>query len=156
VGLWRDGVGSAQAYPYALGAFGSVTGSTATGGNATAYYYFFYDWEVSLPYVACESNRVQVTVELPQGVEEQAAGGVRIFPHPADRDFFVDVTGEWAQGRLSFELIDATGRRVITKRIDNGRATITTALLANGIYGYRIMRDGEPLRAGRIIVEHLY
>ena len=156
VGLWRDGVGSAQAYPYALGAYGSMTGSSATGGNATAYYYFFYDWEVSLPYVACESERVQVTVELPQGVEEQQAGGVRLFPQPADRDFFVDVTGDLAQGRLSFELIDATGRQVLTKRIDNGRATITTAFLANGLYGYRIVRDGEAVRSGRIVVEHLY
>ncbi|MFZ1692087.1 MAG: S8 family serine peptidase [Flavobacteriales bacterium] len=155
-GLWRDGTGSAQSYPYPLGTFGSMTGCTATGGNATAFYYFFYDWEVSLPFVACESERVEVLVELPQSIAESEQGGVRIYPSPADRDFFVDATGEWAQGMLSFELVDATGRLVLTKPVMNGRATITTAFLANGLYGYRLMRDGQAVRTGRIVVEHLY
>ncbi|HRD53809.1 MAG TPA: T9SS type A sorting domain-containing protein, partial [Flavobacteriales bacterium] len=155
-GLWRDGVGSAQAYPYALGAFGSMTGSTATGGNATAYYYFFYDWEVSLPFVACESERVEVVVELPQGMAENEQGGMRIYPSPADRDFFVDLTGDNMQGVHSFELVDATGRLVLTKPVMNGRATVTSAFLANGMYGYRLMRDGQAVRTGRIVVEHLY
>lgn len=156
VGLWRDGLGSAQSYPYPLGGYGSMTGTTATGGNSTAYYYFFYDWEVSLPFVVCESPRVEVVVELPQGVEEREGLGVRLFPQPADRDLFVDVSGAQAQGRLVFELLDATGRQVARRPIDNGRSTIPTSSLANGIYGYRILRAGEPLRTGRIVVEHLW
>ena len=156
VNLWRDGVGSAQAYPYPLGSFGSVTSSTATGGNGTVYYYFFYDWEVSLPYVGCESAPEEVVVELPVGIGDESGSHVRVFPHPADRDFFVDVTGTLAQGALSIELTDATGRRVLMKPVTGGRATVSTAHLADGMYAYRLLREGQAVHTGRIVVEHLW
>ncbi|WKZ65304.1 MAG: S8 family serine peptidase [Flavobacteriales bacterium] len=155
-GLWRDGLGSAQSYPYPLGGFGSITTSTATGGNGLSYYYFFYDWEVSLPAVRCESERTQVTVEMPQSVDDQERPSVRIFPHPADRDLFIDAEGAWAQGRLLMTVHDATGRQVAQKAMENGRATLTTAFLANGMYAYRIERDGETVHQGRFVVEHLW
>lgn len=156
VGLWRDGLGSAQSYPYPLGGFGSMTSSTATGSSATSYYYFFYDWEVSLPLVRCESAREEVVVSLPTGVADAGAGGLRIFPNPADRDLFVDAEGPSAFGRLVFVAFDATGREVARKPILNGRATVTTAFLAPGVYAYRVQRDAETLFSGRFLVEHLW
>jgi hypothetical protein len=156
VGLWRDGLGSAQSYPYPLGGFGSMTSSTATGSSATAYYYFFYDWEVSLPLVRCESAREEVVVNLPTGMADAGAGGLRIFPNPADRDLFIDVDGAAAFGRMVFVALDATGREVARKPILNGRATVTTAFLAPGVYAYRVQREEEMLFSGRFLVEHLW
>lgn len=155
-GLWRDGIGSVQTYPYALGSFGSVTGSSATGGNSTVYYYFFYDWEVSDPLVACESPIEEVVVELPAAVGELSSGAVRVFPNPADRDLFINLDGELSGESLVFSVIDAAGREVGTKRVVGGRATFTTAFLSNGLYAYRIMRDGQVLHADRFMVEHLW
>jgi hypothetical protein len=154
--LWRDGSGSNPAYPYALGSYGSITGSTAAGSNALAYYYFFYDWQVSAPIVACESPRTQVTVEVPSGVGEQVAGPLRVFPVPADRDAFFDLAGEAARGACTITILDATGRVVASKQTENGRATVTTAFLANGLYTYRIAQQGSTLATGRLLVEHLW
>ena len=42
--LWRDGIGSNPDYPYALGDFGAITGTSVNGANSQNYYYFFYDW----------------------------------------------------------------------------------------------------------------
>ncbi len=156
VGLWRDGLGSAQSYPYALGTFGSITSSTATGANATAYYYFFYDWEVSLPLVRCESPREEVVVNLPTSIDEAAATGLRLFPNPADRDLFVDVDPALHPGRIVFVVHDATGREVARKPILNGRASVTTAFLAPGLYAYRVVGGDETLYSGRFLVEHLW
>jgi hypothetical protein len=65
--LWREGTDSELSYPYALGGLGSITNSTA--GPQFSYYYFFYDWQVeSLP-IACESDRVSITISV-SGVEE--------------------------------------------------------------------------------------
>jgi len=67
--LWREGTDSELSYPYALGGLGSITNSTA--GPEFSYYYFFYDWQVeSLP-IACESDRVSITISVSvSGVEE--------------------------------------------------------------------------------------
>ena len=62
------------------GTFGTITGTTVTGANSTAYYYFFYDWEVEAFGVGCESDRVQVTVSMPTGLEEHAGPSVNVFP----------------------------------------------------------------------------
>lgn len=156
VGLWRDGVGSAQSFPYALGGFGSLTGTTVTGANSTVYYYFFYDWEVSQPMVACESPRVEVIVNLPTSIDEAAGRGIRVFPNPADRDLFVDLDPAQHAGRVLFSVLDATGREVARKPIVGGRATVTTAFLAPGLYAYRVVRGDEVLHSGRFIVEHLW
>ena len=153
--LWRDGTGSGQTYPYALGTYGSMTGTTVAGANSTAYYYFFYDWEVENPTVLCESERVEVTVEMPTGINEAGGMSIRLFPDPADRDLFIDMTGVNAQGRLLISVLDQTGRQVATKMIENGRATVTTAFLADGMYLYRITRDGTEVGAGRFLVNHL-
>ncbi|MFN3874808.1 MAG: S8 family serine peptidase [Flavobacteriales bacterium] len=156
VGLWRDGVGSAQSYPYPLGGFGSVTTSTATGGNGTVYYYFFYDWEVGLPLVSCESERVPVTVELATGMADAARSALRIFPSPADRELFIDLPAGPATSLCMASVHDATGRQVLLKPIRGGRATLTTAFLAEGLYTLRIERDGETIGTARFAVEHLY
>lgn len=154
--LWRDGLGSSQSFPYALGQFGNITGSTVTGANSLAYYYFFYDWEVADPAVVCESERVELVVELPTNINENTNTSLRLFPDPADRDMFIDLTGPAAQGRSLFTVIDATGRHVTSKTIENGKATITTAFLPDGMYFYRVTHDGAEVHSGRFLVSHLW
>ena len=155
--LWRDGLGSNPVYPFALGTFGSITSSTVAGANSTAYYYFFYDWEVAPIQVACESERVQVTVDLATSVEDLSGTGSRInaFPIPADRDLFIDIDGPLASEALEIAVVDNTGRRVLAKTVTNGRITLTTAFLADGVYVYRIARGGEEVTTGRFVVAHL-
>ena len=62
--LWRDGIGSDPDYPYALGDFGAITGTSVNGANSQNYYYFFYDWTVSVDAVGCASERVPLTVTV--------------------------------------------------------------------------------------------
>lgn len=155
--LWRDGQGSAQSYPYPLGTVGAITNSTATGSNATAFYYFFYDWEVQTPGVACESEPVPVVVDLATGIEVLAEGtSVNVFPNPADRDLFFDVNGLLAGERLSVEVFDNTGRLVSTRSMANGRATLSTAFMANGLYSYRIISELGEVARGKFVVAHYW
>jgi len=156
--LWRDGAGSNPAYPFALGTLGTITSSTATGTNAMEFYYFFYDWEVGDMTVACESERVNVTVEMPTGISAVATTGTQVntYPQPVDRDLFFDITGELASERLLISVLDNTGRVVATKTTDAGRATVTTAFLADGLYTYRITHNGREVTFGKFIVAHLH
>ncbi len=154
--LWRDGTGSGQSYPYPLGDVGSMFSSSATGTNATALYYFFYDWEVQRPSLTCESDLTPVNVDFPVGLEDQYdEHGVRMFPNPADRDIFFDITGPMANERLLIVLLDNTGREVGRKNTNGGRATLTTAFLADGLYIYRVLHGAQEVARGKFVVNHL-
>ena len=59
--LWRDGNGSTQTYPYAIGTVATITGTTVASPNTLNYYYFFYDWHVSTPTFECTTGLQPVT-----------------------------------------------------------------------------------------------
>ena len=92
--LWRDGIGSDPDYPYALGDFGAITGTSVNGANSQNYYYFFYDWTVSVDAVGCASERVPLTVTVtnPVGVGQiDGLEGVGAFPVPTTGELSLDL-----------------------------------------------------------------
>ncbi len=56
--LYRNNSG--VTYPYTIPNYLSIKNSSA----GTAFYYFFYDWEISTPNVVCVSNRVSATLTI--------------------------------------------------------------------------------------------
>lgn len=62
--LWRDGPPATLNYPYHLNGLATITSSTASGNNALAFYYFFYDWQVSTPSFNCTSERIEVALQV--------------------------------------------------------------------------------------------
>lgn len=61
--LWRDGPPAALNFPYELGGLASITGTNITGANQLAYYYFFYNWQVSTLSTSCVSERLPVLIQ---------------------------------------------------------------------------------------------
>ncbi|HOZ40590.1 MAG TPA: FG-GAP-like repeat-containing protein [Flavobacteriales bacterium] len=151
--LWRDGLGSNPAYPYALGTFGSIISSSVNGANATAYYYFFYDWEVEAPSVLCESPREEVVAFVgPTGLEANASNGFSIWPNPADDVLTVSV-GD-TEGTVELELYDIAGRSVLAQRQGlNSKAPVTmnVSTLSAGEYLLRV-RHSEGSTAHRVVI----
>lgn len=141
--MWRDGLGSAPAYPYTLGTVGAITSSSVAGENATAYYYFFYDWEVEAPGIACEGPREEVLVLVGTvGVNDVTSGnGVRVWPNPANDLLAIGFNG--VQGRVAVDLFDLTGRAVMVTQADavaqqEGIVQLDVKGLAKGEYVVRV------------------
>lgn len=144
--LWRDGAGSNPTYPYALGTLGSMTSSTASGNNATAFYYFFYDIEVKSPSTSCSGPRTSVQVQVGStGLAEAAAStGIAIWPNPTNGILNVDLGS--AKGRISMDVLDVTGRLVFAVNADaasqlNGLYTMDLGTLASGEYVLNVRHD---------------
>jgi hypothetical protein len=154
--LWRDGIGSNPAYPYALGTLGAITSSSATGNNALALYYFFYDWEVESFGIACESERVEVTVSMPVGVDDIGhAGGIALYPNPVDDALTVELSGAASGQRMVLQVLDNTGHLVAERLITNDRTVLETGSFASGLYLYRLVdASGAALGTGRFVVAH--
>jgi hypothetical protein len=151
--LWRDGLGSNPSYPYALGTFGSITSSTVTGANATAYFYFFYDWEVEAPSVVCEGPRTEVEVSVGNvGVEAVDGEGFGLWPNPADDQVFVQLPATF--GTVDLELMDITGRIVLSQRVaanTAGPVALPTLGFSAGEYVLHV-RHSEGSKALRVVL----
>lgn len=84
--LWREAPPATMSYPYEIGTLATITSSSIVGANATAYYYFFYDWHVSTESTICTTERVAVTVTVAAGVEGCTDPGACNFDPAANTD----------------------------------------------------------------------
>ena len=108
--LWRDGQGTEMDYPYAIGDLASITQSTAGGNNAYNYYYFFYNWDVQTPNIACASERIPVMVTV-VGVEGMEAASLVVFPNPSTGDVRLTWDASLVDA-MPWSLTDASGRTI--------------------------------------------
>lgn len=136
--LWRDGLNSNPTYPYQLGTFGTITTSSASGGNALEYYYYFYDWEVADNAASCESPRTEVLVDVASSIAEVGnTTGITAWPNPANDQ--LNVSFPAGAGEVRITLADLSGRVVLGTQLDAralaaGVATIDLNGLAAGTY----------------------
>ncbi|MBL7953076.1 MAG: VCBS repeat-containing protein [Flavobacteriales bacterium] len=155
--LWRDGAGSNPTYPYALGTLGSMTSSTASGANATAYYYFFYDIEVKSPSTACAGPRTEVQVSVGSTgnsiAEAAAANELKVWPNPTNGTVNIDLSG--LKGRVALDVHDITGRLSLSTNLDvsaNGVSVMDLKGLAPGEYTLNVRHEGG-VRVSRVVVQ---
>lgn len=108
--LFRNGSsGSAQLpYPYLLDSTLSIKGNSA---DNPAYYYYFYDWEITD--AACVSRRIPVTatVEGCVGIQEKEVNSFILYPNPANEEFYIAFSNPVGTN-LKIELSDISGRKL--------------------------------------------
>ncbi len=133
--LWRDAPDTEMAYPYAIGDLASITQSTAGGNNAYNYYYFFYNWVVQTPSIACASERIPFTINV-TGITEDFAVTLDLYPNPSNGSVQLNASGI-SNTLFEWSLMSTTGMLV-----DQGMATSGEWLdwsgLAKGTYVFRL------------------
>lgn len=107
--LWRNNGG--VNYPYTMVDTLSITGSSA----GTAFYYFFYNWEVEVGQSTCTSGLSSATalVDVCSGVNmENLDKMISVYPNPAKNDFTIDITPFQDDKNASVRIADLSGRSV--------------------------------------------
>lgn len=145
--LWRDNDAPGVNFPYPIATYGSITGTTVTGGNADNYYYFFYDWTVSLPATTCESALEEVVVIYDTNVgisEGEGFEGLNAYPNPVDGTLFLEF-GKDIDDVISLTVTDVTGKVVKSEGLNNvaagSRHAIDMTDMTSGSYIVRIQSD---------------
>lgn len=137
--LWRDGQGTEMAYPYALGDLGAITQSTAGGNNAYNYYYFFYNWVVQTPTVACASERIPLTITV-VGLGEVQTQTFTVYPNPTSGQVQLNV-GQW-DASMQWTLVNALGQTVLNGRLNAHNAVLDLSAAAKGQYSLQLLSEG--------------
>jgi len=133
--LWRDAPDTDMNYPYAIGDMASITQSTAGGNNAYNYYYFFYNWVVQSPSIACASERIPYTINV-TGIAEQAGVSLDLYPNPSNGRVQLKVSGE-QQGMLEWSMMSSTGA-VVDQGLASSGQWFDWSGLAKGTYVFKL------------------
>ncbi len=100
-----------------------------------------------------ETEDYCVTLVGASGLSDHArANGLHLFPNPAGVELFVEAT--FSGGRATVEVLDNTGKLVLRQNAGQGRVTLNTAPLANGLYLLRLMREGREVSREKFEVAH--
>jgi hypothetical protein len=83
----------------------------------------------------------------------QAAVRISIAPHPVSTSAIVRVDAAPPTGDYALQLFDLTGRLVKTCQSQIPQFVIERAMLPAGLYVFRIVRDGAPVGAGKMLVD---
>ena len=133
-------------YPYSVNGLVDITGSSA----GAAYYYFYYDWEVTEQDFECASTRIPATVTVlnPTGIDDiDYSNSVSVYPNPSSG--IVNISIESVKiNTLSIKVYDITGKEVLnlvneSNLISNYKSTFDFSSLSKGLYAIRLIVNGK-------------
>ncbi|MFI5218166.1 MAG: FG-GAP-like repeat-containing protein [Bacteroidia bacterium] len=146
VDLYRNNAG--VSYPYSLSGLVDITGSSA----GSAYYYFYYDWEVKEPDFSCSSarNTVEAFVDNCVGINENILNEViSVYPNPNNGQFIISFTTTIATD-VKVEVINVEGKIVYsdskTAVAGEYKNNIELKNAAQGIYLMKIKTGEEEVQ----------
>lgn len=97
-----------------------------------------------------ETEDYCIALTVGTGVAEVDGGGVAVFPNPADAAVSFTAPG----GTADLLVLDGAGRQVARQALVNGRLTLATTGWSEGLYVYRLLRNGTDMARGRFVVTH--
>lgn len=150
-GLFRNNTN--VIYPYTVDGVLSITGSNLdVPASNTYFYYYFYDWEISLPDKTCTSPRTEVQALVldctpTNDVIPQAS--IYIMPNPSPNGYFT-VKIDWAgYHQFQFVLRDITGNVVYRQSQSSFQQQLTQPLslthLSQGMYWLDLQLDSQHI-----------
>lgn len=85
-------------------------------------------------------------------LRNKATGNYVIFPNPANN--YIQVSAPYySNGKTGIELLDATGRKIISKQMLSSTEEINTALLPDGTYFLKLVHN-EEVKMHKVLVVH--
>jgi len=137
--LYRNNAG--VSYPYTLNGIGSIKNSSA----GTAFYYYFYDWDVKG--VDCKSVREPIVaiVDMCTGVEDMLSqNNVVTFFNTSNNNLELSLN-RVEKGNYSITVFNAVGQLVFDEKTqitsDQYKKTIDLSNTSNGVYLIRITNN---------------
>jgi hypothetical protein len=121
-------------YPYNVEGALAITGTDF--GNT--YYFYYYNWQVSLAEEVCTSDLVPVTITIDNSTNiSSVASLTSIYPNPAVD--FVRIDGLTSSAKVA--ILDAAGRFVNESQIASD-GLVSLSNITSGIYFVRVIENG--------------
>jgi len=132
-------------YPYSVNNVITITGSSI----GQSYYYYFYDWQITLPPTVCTSARIPVQAIMlnPDAVSNfTAENNFSIFPNPADENVTIAFNNAGIT-KSTVEFVDAIGQVVSSAVLENAagnyKQTFDVSNFAKGVYMIHVISNDK-------------
>lgn len=124
-------------YPYVISNILSIN-SSSQGNNL---FYYFYDWQVQVAGVSCNSDRTPVNVFVtPNGINSLANEGMSIYPNPANSNITLHSN---TSGKTVVNVFDATSRLVKSICYESAEKNIDITELPSGMYHIEVLKNNQ-------------
>jgi len=103
--------------------------------------------------VVCESERVEIVIDITLSIMTYSNDQFLIHPNPAHDRIFVVAPIEWnPEKELYFEIHDVGGRSLLKRSMTKDGSMIPIMDLANGTYVFRILQIDHIVTTGKLVV----
>lgn len=137
-------------YPYVYPEYASLKSSNF----GEDWYYYFYDWQISTPDVACPGERIPVEVWLDTDVATIDFGktkDVLVFPNPTDGNIAIQLNFD-IQSSAQLRLTDLTGKTVLENSAFNKVTELNLNNLPKGVYLLQVIHEGN-IYSGKVVLQ---
>jgi hypothetical protein len=137
-------------FPYEYPDYAALKSSNFGEG----WYYYFYDWQISTPDIACAGDRIPVEVWLDTDVATIDFGktkDVKVFPNPTDGNIAVQLNFD-IQNSAQLRLTDMTGKIVLENRAFNKVTELNLNNLPKGVYLLQVIHGGD-VYSGKVVLQ---
>lgn len=100
--------------------------------------------------VATANRPITVITCTATGIDELSGTSVNVYPNPNTGVLHIAVSSELASG-ASVQIYDALGKLVIAQSLSAEHTIVNTAALSNGVYIFKVVKDEQPVKIGRLI-----
>ncbi len=145
--FWRDASGGT--YPYTVSNLISITGNTA-GSTASAYYYYFYNWQVQADPCTSLRSPVTATYDNCTGISDYSDGLIKVFPNPNSGEFTITIDNTENLNELSIN--NVIGQAIYSENLLNNEyeKTFDLSNFPKGIYIIKL--SGENINLYKKII----
>lgn len=156
--LWNfgDGITSTQQYPfhqYAVpGQYVVCLTTTATTGTVTCTDVYCDSSSVRRMASGFLMSQLNVTPKLVTGIKQlENTIGLKAFPNPMYDELTIETTTS-NDNKLTYVLVDAIGRSVLTGNLNNPKTIINTSNLEKGFYSLSVANEkGSSLKTIKLV-----
>ena len=137
-------------YPYEL----SDVVSLKRSNFGTQWYYYFFDWKITIPEIGCASERVPVIALLETDVVATIDFGkseaVNVFPNPSDGEVTLELKFERRES-VQLRITDMTGKLVLENEISGDKMNLDLEDFVKGVYAVQVIHGGD-VYVGKVVL----
>ena len=156
--LWDFGDGTISTLQYpthqyaAPGQYVVCLAVSATNGTTSCYHHYCDSSSVQKPAAGFLMSQVTVLPPIVTTIKkESTTGEFKIFPNPFNDELIIEIKSEHGE-KFNITLVDALGKKVLTKSISQERTSMNTSQLDKGFYFMTVTdATGKALKTIKLV-----
>ena len=87
-----------------------------------------------------------------QSNESSYKGAVKVYPNPASKEVFFEISGSEISSQITVKIFDMSGQIVYNRLIDAGKTSFDASNMSCGVYFYEVFQENKYIQSGKFLI----